>query len=217
MTTLSSSSDQLLKAFESDHQAWQSQTPLLLHAVDLLCKAYHQQALLLTCGNGGSAADASHIVGELVKSFRIHRPLNPPDQQTLIDAYGEEGRQLADKLVYGLRAVSLSSESILLTAMGNDVGFDMGFAQQVQALGLSGDILLALSTSGRSGNVLAALRVAKTKGMHTIGMTGDAPCPMDDLCDVIFHAPANTTHRIQEYHLAMYHAICLLVENQLFA
>jgi phosphoheptose isomerase len=216
MKTLSTSSQSILDRFVMEHPAWQSQSIQLLNAVGQLCKAYHQHALLLTCGNGGSASDASHIVGELVKCFRIPRPLPAADQHAWQQHYGDAGQQIAARLACGLRAVSLSSESVNLTAMGNDVGYDMAFAQQVQALGQNGDILMAMSTSGQSANIITALKTARVKGMSTIGMTGQNTCQMDDVCDLIFHAPATETYRVQEHHLALYHALCMLVENELF-
>lgn len=216
ITPLSDTSQSLLDRFLADNPAWGLHTPQILATMNLLCLAYHHRHLLLTCGNGGSASDASHIVGELIKSFDISRPLSATDQQRFTDAYGDTGTQLAAKLAYGLRAVSLSAESVLLTAMGNDVGFTEAFAQQVYALGHTDDILLAMSTSGKSANILNALRAAKAKGLHTIGLTGQNDCPMDELCDIIFHAPATKTYRVQEYHLALYHVLCLLVEYQLF-
>lgn len=209
--------EQIIDQFNLAHPLLVDHIPALLDAVDMLCDAYHRQALLLTCGNGGSAADASHIVGELVKSFRIPRPLNHTEKQAFFDTFSEDGNTLSRHLMHGLRAVSLNSETILLTAMGNDVGFEFAFAQQVMALGKPGDILFALSTFGNSANVIAALQTARVIGMHTVGMTGEKPCKMDQLCDILFHARANTTHHIQEHHIALYHALCLMVENQLFA
>tara|TARA_Y100000589_G_scaffold322605_1_gene355770 strand:+ start:338 stop:1021 length:684 start_codon:yes stop_codon:yes gene_type:complete len=214
---LSTPSQRLFEQFALDHPGWEEHSDKLLSTVSLLCEAYHKHALLLTCGNGGSASDASHLVGELVKSFTLPRSLSDTDKQSFIDHHGHAGAKLASSLAYGLRAVSLPVESVLLTAMGNDVSFDIAFAQQVYALGQAGDILIAMSTSGNSANVIAALQAAKVKGMHTVGLTGQSDCPMDELCDLIFHAPSTQTYRVQEYHLALYHMICLLVESQLFA
>jgi D-sedoheptulose 7-phosphate isomerase len=217
LTTFSTSSEHLLDTFKRNHPAWLSHEVQLRDTVNLICQGYHEGVLILTCGYGGSAADASHIVGELVKSFNHPRPLTCDDQASFIDAYGDAGKILADHLVYGLLAVSLSTESITLPAMGNDVGFEYAQAQQVQSLGHAGDILIGLSTSGNSANVIAAMRTARLKDMYTIGLTGQTNCKLDEVCDIVFHAPATVTYRIQEHHLALYHAICLLVENQLFS
>ncbi len=216
-SALSVQSEQLLECFGKDNPEWENHLDQILAACDLLCDAYHNQHLILTCGNGGSASDALHITGELVKSFVLPRRLSQQDQQAFVDAFDQDGQKLSNHLVYGLRAVSLPAESALTSAMGNDVGYEFAYAQQVYALGQQGDILIAMSTSGNSANVVAALQAAKVKGMHTIGLTGQTNCRMDNLCDVIFHAPALETYRVQEYHLALYHILCLLVESQLFA
>ncbi len=210
-------SQQIIDQLFTDVPQLQEQLTPLRRAIEILVEGHARNALLLTCGNGGSASDASHIVGELVKSFRIARPLSPALRERIRICDPVNGATTADKLQMGIRAVSLSSESILLTAMGNDVDFRYSFAQQVCALGRPGDIILALSTSGKSANIVTALQVAKAAGMHTIGMTGRKECPMQSLCDVLFQAPADETYRIQEYHLALYHAICSVVENELFA
>lgn len=213
---LTTSSQKILDQFSVNVPQWNDQLISIIQCIDLICGGYRRHVLLMTCGNGGSASDASHIVGELVKSFRMARPIDAELRARLINIDPQNGAVTADQLQCGLRAVSLSSESVLLTAMGNDVGFEMCFAQQVCALGCPGDILLGLSTSGRSTNVIKALQVAKAKGIHTIGMAGNRPCPMRNLCDIYFPAPADETYRIQEFHLALYHVICAVVENQLF-
>ena len=144
---------------------------------------------LLICGNGGSAADAQHLAGEFVNRFLIDRPPLP--------------------------ALALTTDSSVLTAIGNDFGFEQVFAKQIHALGVSGDVLLAISTSGKSPNVLAALRAAKEKGMHTIGLSG-AGHGMDALCDIVVHVPHASTPLVQEIHISAGHLICALVDHYLF-
>jgi D-sedoheptulose 7-phosphate isomerase len=144
---------------------------------------------LLICGNGGSAADAQHLAGEFVNRFLLDRPPLP--------------------------ALALTTDSSVLTAIGNDFGFDQIFVKQVHALGIPGDVLLALSTSGKSPNVLAALRAAKEKSMHTIGLSG-AGHGMDALCDIVMHVPHESTPLVQEIHISAAHLLCALVDHFLF-
>jgi D-sedoheptulose 7-phosphate isomerase len=145
---------------------------------------------LLLCGNGGSAADAQHWAGELVSRFHHDRP--------------------------GLAAIALTTDSSILTAIGNDYGYERVFARQVEALGAPGDVLFALSTSGRSPNVLAALQAARDRGMLTVGFTGEGGGGMPALCDILLTVPAASTPRIQEGHEVLGHAICALIEATLF-
>lgn len=159
-------------------------------AAALLAACLRNGGKLLLCGNGGSAADAQHWAGELVSRFNYDRP--------------------------GLAAVALTTDTSILTAIGNDYGYDRVFARQVEALGRRGDMLFALSTSGRSANVLAALQAAREAGLACVGFTGHAQGPMDALCEICIHVPSDHTPRIQEGHEAIGHAICALVEAELF-
>jgi D-sedoheptulose 7-phosphate isomerase len=145
---------------------------------------------ILFAGNGGSAADAQHLAGELVSRFNYDRP--------------------------GLPAFALTTDTSVLTAIGNDYGYERLFARQVEAVGQAGDVLIAISTSGRSPNILEALRVARAKGLVTVGMTGRGGGHMPDLCDHLLHSPSDATPRVQEGHIAMGHTICYLIERALF-
>lgn len=185
-------------------------------AAELLIETYQNGGKVLVCGNGGSSADAGHIVGELMKSFEAKRPLNSDIQQKLTSQFGERGSLLSEKLQQGLPAISLSEHTSLITAISNDLGGDFIFAQQVAGYGNTGDVLLALSTSGNAQNVLDALMVAKVKGMKTIGMTGETGGKMKDLCDVLINVPATRTAYVQELHLPIYHALCMMVEKEIF-
>lgn len=185
-------------------------------AARILIEAYKNSRKVLVCGNGGSSADAGHIVGELMKSFEVPRPLDPLIRQNLRTDFGMQGELLAENLQQGLPAISLSEHSSLITAISNDLGGEFIFAQQVVGYGSPDDVLLALSTSGNASNVVNALITAKAKGMKTIGMTGETGGQMKDLCDVLINVPEKRTAYVQELHLPIYHALCLMVENELF-
>ncbi len=181
--------------------------------VEVLCRCYRAGGKLLVCGNGGSAADSEHIVGELMKSFVMPRPL-PPDHIKRLAAI-DIG--LADRLQRGIPAISLCSHTALLTAIVNDTDSSTVFAQQVYVLGKPGDVILALSTSGSSENVVNAVKVARAFGLTSVAFTGSRPSRLADLADITIAAPADETYRVQEHHLLIYHCICLEVEKELFA
>jgi len=185
-------------------------------AVEKMCVAYHNNNKLLVCGNGGSAADAEHIVGELMKEFMRKRPLDDIAKQKLIDIGGEKGRKLAELLQIPLPAVSLVSSVALATAFANDVASELIFAQQVYALGKQNDILFSISTSGNAENVAYAVIAAKAKGLLTIGLTGNDGGKLKELCDITIIVPEKSTPDIQELHLPIYHYICKTVETNLF-
>jgi D-sedoheptulose 7-phosphate isomerase len=178
---------------------------------------FESSGKLLLCGNGGSAADCEHIVGELMKGFKLPRKIPKPIENKFIAHHGEEGRKIAGSLQGALPAICLSSHSSLFTAYINDANANMVYAQQVYGYGKSGDILIAISTSGNSQNILNAVRVAKTLGLKTIGMTGKAGGQLKEICDVCICAPSDETYRIQEYHIQIYHAICEMIETEFFA
>jgi len=145
---------------------------------------------ILFAGNGGSAADAQHLAGELVSRFSYDRP--------------------------GLPAFSLSTDTSVLTAIGNDYGYEHLFARQIEAAGNPGDVFIGISTSGRSPNILKALQSARSKGLLTVGLTGSSGGQMPALCDHCLRVPSNSTPRIQEGHITIGHTICYLIEQQLF-
>lgn len=185
-------------------------------AFELLYRCYREKGKVLTCGNGGSAADSDHITGELMKGFKSARELPGSIKDKIISLFPEDGDYLCNHLQEALPAISLSSNSALNTAVANDVAPDMIFAQQVYGYGNKGDILIGLSTSGNSHNVLRALQVAKVKGMNTLGLTGQSGGKMNGICDVLIRVPRNSTSEIQELHLPVYHAICLMLEKDFF-
>ena len=172
---------------------------------------------ILIAGNGGSAADAEHMVGELMKSFVIkNRQADSLVASSLTEKFGPQGKELADKLEGALPAIPLTGFLGLSTAFSNDVGSQVLFAQQVYALGQKGDVFFAISTSGNSKNLINALMVADIKGLTTIGLTGRSGGLFNKYCQNIIHAPEDETYKIQELHLPIYHTLCLILEAELF-
>lgn len=190
--------------------------PEVTAAIEMLCARFSAEGQLLLCGNGGSAADCTHIAGELAKGFLSKRALPAEDIQRLRKTGFPDASELSEKLQRGVRALSLTTPDALNTAFANDVDADLIFAQQVYVYGRPGDVLMGLSTSGNSRNVIAALKVAKAFGLRTVGLTGSTGGAMASLCDVCIKAPAEKTHEIQELHLPVYHAICAAVEAELW-
>ncbi|MDE2308866.1 MAG: D-sedoheptulose 7-phosphate isomerase [Xanthomonadaceae bacterium] len=177
----------LLQAMAADPQLRE----LIGSAVQLALAALKQGNKLLFAGNGGSAADAQHWAGELVSRFNFDRP--------------------------GLAAVALTTDTSILTAIGNDYGYDYVFARQVEALGRPGDVLFAISTSGNSKNILRALHAARAAGIGVIGFTGQTGGAMAELCDLCFRMPSGETPKIQEGHEFIGHLLCNLIESEMFA
>lgn len=186
----------------------------LVRTVEAIAGSYSGGHKVMTCGNGGSAADAEHIVGELMKGFLLERKLEKHEINSLL-ARGCP-RELAEKLQMGIPAISLVSGVSLPSAFANDVCAQAIFAQQVFNLGKAKDVLLAISTSGNSRNVLAAAHVARAMDITVIGMTGERPGRLGRLSDITLRAPSALTPRIQEFHVCMYHAICADLEDKLF-
>ena len=181
-------------------------------SAEMLIECYESGNCLYTCGNGGSAADSDHIVGELMKGFLKKRPLTDEE----IAAFGEDGEKIARGLQRGLGAMSLHSQSSLLTAYMNDEDPALVYAQTLYSLGRGGDVLIAISTSGNSENVLYAAKVAKAKGIKVIAMVGERSCKLDGVADVVIHVGDTETYRVQELHLPVYHWLCAAVEDHFF-
>ena len=182
----------------------------LVAALELLVTCYTQDHTVYLCGNGGSAADCEHIVGELMKSFGRRRPLPADFVQQLADPH------LGDRLEGALRAVSLTAHTALATAFANDVAPDLVFAQQVHGYGRPSDVLWAISTSGNSGNVLHAADVARAKSMPVLGPTGQSGGQLASRCNVCIRVPETETSRVQELQLPVYHALCHALEDHFF-
>lgn len=185
-------------------------------AAETIIETYKNGGKVLVCGNGGSCSDADHIVGELMKSFEGRRPLAKELQDELVRMSPETGKMLAEKLQQGLPAISLTVHQSLITAIANDISGEVIYAQQVVGWGNKGDVLIGLSTSGNSQNVIDAMIVARAKGLKTIGMTGETGGKMRDWSDVLINVPQRRTAYVQELHLPVYHALCMLVEIECF-
>jgi D-sedoheptulose 7-phosphate isomerase len=182
-------------------------------AFELLAATYRNGNKLLVCGNGGSAADSEHIVGELMKGFLKRRPISAADAAKL-EAAG--GKEIAGRLQGSLAAISLPSQMSLLTATANDGNYDLTFAQQVYGLGRAGDALLAISTSGTSLNVCNAVIVAKAFGLKSIALTGKSGGDLAPLADIAIRAPSDNVAEIQELHLPIYHWLSTELEAAFF-
>ena len=155
----------------------------------IVVAAYRAGHKTMWAGNGGSAADAQHMAGELVNKFTFDRP--------------------------GLAALSLSTDTSIITAVGNDYGFDRLFARQVEAQGCTGDVFIGISTSGKSPNLVNALQACRDKGITSVAIVGANPCPMDDY-DYVIHVPSTVTPRVQECQTLIGHILCYIVEQELF-
>jgi D-sedoheptulose 7-phosphate isomerase len=186
-------------------------------AFHALSTCYASGGKLLVCGNGGSSADADHIVGELMKGYLKLRPAAEDLRARLRAEDPVLGPALAECLQGALPAVNLTAGSALLSAFGNDVRPDLAYAQAAFGHGKKGDVLLGISTSGNAANVRSALVVGRATGMTTIGLTGRGGGKMAGLCDILINVPADRTFEIQELHLPVYHCLCAMLEERFFA
>ena len=183
----------------------------------LLEESYKNGGKLLVAGTGGSAADAEHIVGELMKGFKLPRKPEADFAEKLVEENQELGAVLAENLQGALPAIALDGHPALSTAYMNDCEPLLCFAQQVNGYGKSGDVFLGISTSGNSKNVLFAATTAHAKGMKVIGLTGAKDSKLKDMSDVCIKAPQTETYMIQELHLPIYQCLCLMLEDRFFA
>lgn len=178
------------ESIEAKRRCLKSNRESLIRAATVIVDAFNNESKLMIFGNGGSAADAQHIAAEFVNKFMIERPPLP--------------------------AMALTTDTSILTSVGNDYSFDDIFSKQIKALGMEGDVAWGISTTGGSANVLAGLRVARDRGLRTIGMTGSDHGKMSEVVQVLLKVDATNTARIQECHITMAHIICELVDYQLF-
>lgn len=188
----------------------------IIGAYKILESAYANGRKLLVCGNGGSAADSEHVVGELMKEFKLKRKVfaNQADAMKAIDP--EMGGYLADNLQGALPAIALTGHSALSTAFMNDSESVLVFAQQVNGYGKAGDVLLGISTSGNSKNVIYAAITAKARGLKVIGLTGEKESRLSKLADCCIQVPETETYKVQEMHLPVYHCLCMILEEKFF-
>jgi D-sedoheptulose 7-phosphate isomerase len=183
---------------------------------EIIRSSYEKGGKLLVCGNGGSAADADHMVGELMKKFSIKRAIPESVHSYLVKEFGERGEYLAKNLEGALPAISLNGHSALSSAFSNDVDAELIYAQQVVGYGNKDDVLLGISTSGNARNVTAAMLVARSKGMKVIGLVGRDGGEFNMYCDVLINVGGNSTPQIQELHLPVYHTLCEMLEFHFF-
>lgn len=183
--------EQLIESAETKKKIFEACASDIVKAVDSLMKAFNEKKKVLICGNGGSAADAQHIATEFV--IRMNKPNRPP-----------------------LAAIALTTDSSMLTAGGNDIGFENVFSRQIEALGNGGDVLIAISTSGKSENVNRAIKEAKKLGMTIVGLLGKDGGSSKAIVDIPIIIPSNDTQRIQEGHITVAHIICGIIEDEMF-
>lgn len=184
--------------------------------IERIIEIYKNGNKIMVCGNGGSAADSLHIVGELMKSFVLPRPISDTVANK-IKKCSSNSEYLLKNLQMALPIISLVNEVGLMTAYANDVAADLNFAQQVLGQGKAGDILLAISTSGNSKNVIYAAEIAKAMNINVIGLTGKSGGKLGKIADILINVPESETYKIQELHLPVYHTICLAVEAEFYA
>ena len=184
-------------------------------AYELLLACAERNGMIMVCGNGGSAADSEHIVGELMKGFMLARPLTRFQKESFDDLEG--GREMADKLQRGIRALSLTSQTGLISAFANDVDPALVYAQQVFAYAANdADVVIALSTSGNSENVVNAAKAAVAAGIRCVALTGQTGGKLKDCAAVTIKLPALQPYKVQELSLPVYHALCAALEAELF-
>jgi D-sedoheptulose 7-phosphate isomerase len=188
----------------------------ILKAYETLEQAYAQGRKLLVCGNGGSASDSEHIVGELMKEFKLKRKIYAGQADAMKAIDPDMGDYLANNLQGALPAIALTGHSALSTAFMNDSESVLVFAQQVNGYGKPGDVFLGISTSGNSMNVIYAAMTAKARGLKVLGLTGQRESRLSRLADVCIQVPETETYKIQELHLPVYHCLCLMLEERFF-
>lgn len=189
----------------------------ILAAYEKMLACYENGGKMLFCGNGGSAADAEHIVGELMKGFLLKRPPIESHKEAFAAAFPEDADYIISHLQRGIPAISLVSQSAVQSAFNNDVAADMVYAQQVYGYGKPGDLVFGITTSGNSKNVVYAMKVAKAMGLTTIGLTGAKESALSAICDVTIRVPQTETYMVQELHLPVYHWLCAALEDTIFA
>lgn len=206
---------EVLNELETRYPVLSDKKENILNAYLIMENAYKNNKKLLLCGNGGSAADSEHVVGELLKSFKKCRRIKEEIYNNL-DDFGENGELLKNTLEGSLRAISLTSHLSLSTAFANDKEPSVVFAQQLYGLADNGDVLVAFSTSGNSKNCVLAATLAKVMGVKVISLTGKKESKLSKVSDVVINVPEIETYKIQELHLPIYHALCAMLEEEFF-
>jgi D-sedoheptulose 7-phosphate isomerase len=188
----------------------------IAEAARMIITCYSNGGKLMICGNGGSCADADHFAAELMKSFESARPLDETFKKRLYEISGTRGKYLGEKLEHSLPAIPLPSHTALATAISNDTGASLVYAQQLIGYGDEGDVLIGMSTSGNSQNIVDACITAKALNLNVIGITGKTGGKMKQYCDLLVNVPETRTAWVQELHLPVLHTICLMVENHFY-
>ncbi len=186
------------------------------NGVKMMCETYEKGGKILVCGNGGSCADSDHIVGELMKGFILERKIPQSDAEKIRNLLGEEADIFVDNLQRGVPAFSLCSQTGVMTAYNNDVNPDLVYAQLLYASARENDLLIGISTSGNSKNVVSAVKIAKAIGVRSLCLTGAKECELDKYADCVIKVPETETYKIQELHLPVYHYLCMETEKNLF-
>lgn len=185
-------------------------------AENMMLDTYYKGGKILACGNGGSCSDANHIVGELMKGFLLKRPMTAETREKFEAALGAEAEDFAKKLQRGIPAIALDAANALFTAYANDVDADYVYAQLVFGYAKETDMLIGISTSGNSKNVVNAMKAAKALGIKTLGLTGARESKLSALADCTIRVPETETFKVQEYHLPVYHYLCAIAEEKIF-
>lgn len=209
------STSEILDGLMRRHPALECCREDILQAFELVLGTYQGGGSVFTCGNGGSAADADHIVGELLKNFRRERDI-PPDLKLHLLEGDDDGMLLAERLEGSLPAISLCSQTAALTAVANDIAWELGFAQQLLGLARDGDSLIALSTSGNARDCVLAATLAHELGVNVVALTGEQGGRLAATADAAIRVPAAETYLVQELHVPVYHALCAMLEEELF-
>ncbi len=207
---------EIIQNFFSKHQHLDYLNLMMIRTVDLLTENFYKGGKILVCGNGGSAADSEHIVGELMKGFVLNRDIRKETHEKIKMLFPSDVDNFKDNLQIGIPAISLVSQTGLISAFNNDKNSNYVYAQQVFSYGKPYDTLFCLSTSGNSKNVLNAAKISKVLGIPVVGFTGIDGGKLKDLSDFLFNVPSKITSEIQEFHLPIYHTICMVLEEELF-
>ncbi|MBE6937490.1 MAG: SIS domain-containing protein [Ruminococcaceae bacterium] len=207
--------EQLIARFSEKNPTLVPLLPVINEAVEAIIACYEQGGRVFCCGNGGSSSDSAHIVGELLKGFLCERPQSD-EMKARLSNHGPLGQLMAEKLQGSLAGIDLTTQQAIMSAVANDTDPVLMYAQQLWGLGRKGDVLIGISTSGNAKNVLAAGIAADILGMTSISFTGEKGGLMGEKFNIAIKAPSNWTPEVQEYHIAIYHLLCALVEAHFF-
>ncbi len=210
------SSKELLERLLNETPELEPARDNLAKGIDAIISCFRADGKMLVCGNGGSASDALHIVGELMKSFVLPRRPLPEEETKLRKSAAGDAEYILNNLQRALPTISLVSETALITAYSNDAAPELAFAQQVYGYGRPGDVLLALSTSGNSKNVLYACQVAQAFGLTVVALTGETGGVIKTAADILVTVPGTDAFRVQNLQMPLYHMLCLVVEHEFF-